>query len=197
MRHHVRLTNKFFALFFKYKVLLSPSQVNWVYVVAPLFVISLSLVTARIARYLGRILTPVIFSSTGICMLFTLWILGQFKDDDGVEYLWRETHLVLPIFVMRMACMNCCQPIRKSVLIDFVPKKARARWNSLDSITKMSWSGSAVFGGILCDKYGYGASFLVTACMQTVAISIYACLFFFRHEITGRAAKREKRFGQS
>ena len=57
--------------------------------------------------------------------------------------------------------------------MNFVKKSDRGRWNSIDSITSMGWSGSAVIGGILADKYGYGFSFLVTAAIQTTAASFW------------------------
>mmetsp|Transcript_6172 Transcript_6172/g.9444 ORF Transcript_6172/g.9444 Transcript_6172/m.9444 type:complete len:109 (+) Transcript_6172:3145-3471(+) len=57
--------------------------------------------------------------------------------------------------------------------MDYVPKKTRARWNSVDSITRFGWSGSAVVGGFLVDHYDYSTTFLVTAIMQVVASSLF------------------------
>ena len=56
--------------------------------------------------------------------------------------------------------------------MDFVPKRRRARWNSLDSVTRLGWSGSALAGGFIISKYGYGKTFLLTAALQMVAALI-------------------------
>lgn len=38
------------------------------------------------------------------------------------------------------------------------------------------WSGSAIFGGILLDRYGFGSTFLITAAMQLLSMAIFALL---------------------
>lgn len=67
---------------------------------------------------------------------------------------------------------HCCRPLKKSILMDFTEKKTRAKWNSLDSVTRFGWSGSAVVGGYLIEKYSYGTTFLVTAFAQIVSASM-------------------------
>jgi hypothetical protein len=61
---------------------------------------------------------------------------------------------------------HCCRPLKKSVLMDYTRKSTRGRWNSLDSVTRFGWSGSAVLGGYIIDRWDYGASFLATAVSQ-------------------------------
>ena len=53
--------------------------------------------------------------------------------------------------------------------MDFVTKQDRGKWNAFDSITSFGWSGSAVLGGILVDRYGYSLTFFLTATLQVVA----------------------------
>lgn len=50
--------------------------------------------------------------------------------------------------------------------MDYVPKAARAKWNSLESVTSFGWSGSAFVGGYLVQRHGFGATFAATATMQ-------------------------------
>ena len=63
--------------------------------------------------------------------------------------------------------MGAC--LLKSVMMDFVDKKSRGKWNAFDSITSFGWSGSAVLGGILVDRYGYSLTFFMTAGLQVFA----------------------------
>jgi len=74
--------------------------------------------------------------------------------------------------------MNSCPGIRKSVLMDFVPKSSRGKWNAVDGVTQFGWSGSAFIGGLLIDKYGYGYTFLITAVLQFTGISILIPLIY-------------------
>lgn len=41
--------------------------------------------------------------------------------------------------------------------MDFVPKKARSRYNALDSVTRFGWSGSAVLGPSVAGIAGVAA----------------------------------------
>ena len=46
---------------------------------------------------------------------------------------------------------------------------SRGRWNSLDGVKILGWSGSALLGGVLLDKYGFASTFCVTAILQGIA----------------------------
>ena len=73
-------------------------------------------------------------------------------------------------------------------MMDYVSKKQRAKWSSLDAITSFGWSGSAVIGGLLVDHFkvacvegspschggvddsrGFRVLFLITASMQMLS----------------------------
>ena len=41
------------------------------------------------------------------------------------------------------------------MLNDYVAHRHRAKWNSLESLNNFSWSGSAMLGGVIVDKFGY------------------------------------------
>ena len=61
-----------------------------------------------------------------------------------------------PTCVCRV-CFCSMQVLRsRSLLMDYVPKEARGRWNSLDSVLAFGWCGSAVAGGFLLDAFGFG-----------------------------------------
>ena len=61
----------------------------------------------------------------------------------------RVAAVVIPLYLVRTWLMNCTAGLTKSVLNDYVPKRHRAKWNSLESLNVFSWSGSAALGGLL------------------------------------------------
>ena len=162
------MTIKFFPLFFRKEVGLSPAQVLIIYTVTYPLMSVFSKTTERLADpehgRLGRAQTCLLTNYLGVSFLFTMGFARS---------LWKTWYYIVPIYVVRTALMNATYPLKKSVLMNFVKKSDRGRWNSIDSITSMGWSGSAVIGGILADKYGYGFSFLVTAAIQTTAASFW------------------------
>jgi MFS family permease len=179
-------TVKFFPLFFKTETGLSPAQVNLVFVASPLLIALFSSLASRAVAHLGRVWVPLICGASGIVLLLWMWWMGQVND----RAQWREPALVVPVFLFRTALMNCSFPIRKSILMDFVGSD-RAWWNSLDSVTRFSWSGSAIIGGLISDKYGYGATFLATAAMQLVGLGAIAALLPWNDLIVKASAAKK------
>ena len=80
-------------------------------------------------------------SGLGIALLAVMAFVVQGGIPAPYATDWR---IVAPIFVLRTALINCAQPLRKTMLNDFVPKDQRGRWNSLDSFRRMGWSGRYV-----------------------------------------------------
>ena len=65
---------------------------------------------------------------------------------------------------------------QKSILNDYVKKEERGFWNALESITRVGWSGSAMVGGVIVNRFGFGWSFGLTAGMQFLAWCIRCTL---------------------
>jgi len=65
--------------------------------------------------------------------------------------------------------MNGSSGIRRSMMMDAVPKNQRVRWNSLESLTRMTWAGSAALGGWCVSTFGYRQTFLITAVVYTIS----------------------------
>lgn len=65
--------------------------------------------------------------------------------------------------------MNCSEPLSRSILMDVVKKSTRGRWNALEGINRMAWTGSAVLGGFLIDLYSYQICFIITAIIYAIA----------------------------
>lgn len=166
------MTVKFFPLFFKDMVKLSPGVTNIVMASVPLALAPLAFLSQRISKYIGRVQTILAFESVGVAMMA---IMGVYPS------LWSRSHLIVPIMILRSACNNCCYPLQKSLLMDYVPKETRGRWNSLDSVLAFGWCGSAVAGGFLLDAYGFDSTFCITATFQAVGmLGLIPLIFILR-----------------
>mmetsp|Transcript_39307 Transcript_39307/g.97100 ORF Transcript_39307/g.97100 Transcript_39307/m.97100 type:complete len:316 (-) Transcript_39307:174-1121(-) len=75
--------------------------------------------------------------------------------------------------------------IEKAVLMDYVPKKSRSRWNALESINRGSWAGTAAFGGFLVQHSGYTTLYLVAAGVILLSVLIM-CALIGRRSRDGR-----------
>lgn len=70
-----------------------------------------------------------------LLMAYLPWEMGWARD------------ILVATHVVRSAVANCGRPLLRSVLMDHVPKKHRARVSALEAVRTCSWSGSAVLGG--------------------------------------------------
>lgn len=149
----------FFPLFFKQEYGLSPIQVSWIFIAQPILVIFLSFQSQRFSKRIGRmpiiIATRVISVACLICMTFV-----------------QPLALQILFFLLRGGLMRCSQPLRRSILMDAVPKRLRARWNALESLSVFSWSGSAFVGGYLIDAYDYRLCFLITSFVYSIGVTL-------------------------
>lgn len=180
------MTIKFFPLFFAKEIGLSPVAVNAIYVGLPILMIFAGKLAQKLSRKYGRVEISIWYTVVGSIMLIVLWAIGEYypcegrigkPDGDGschwpVDRFW---YFLLPIYLISTAPAMTF-PLTQSILMDFVPRHKRGRWNSLASVTRFGWSGSAMVGGFVVNKWGYGPSFLVTAILQIVAAAILALL---------------------
>ena len=162
------MTVKFFPLFFKDEVGMSPTQVQLVYVAVPIFMVLCSGVATRLATSFGRVQTCLVLSGLGLSCLFSMVFFKNYLDAHPL--------ILVPIYVTRTGLMNSSYPLSESILMDFVPKNERARWKSLESITAFGWCGSAALGGYISDRYDYTYTFFITAMVQTTATLVFALL---------------------
>jgi MFS family permease len=163
------MTIKFFPLFFKDEIGMTPSQVQVIFCIAPLVMAMTSTLGSKLASSgFGRVQTQLLFSMLGVSCLYGMVFFQHFLS---LRPLW-----LVPIYVARTSLMNGSYPLQESILMDFVPKHSRGRWKSLDSVASFGWCGSAALGGWLADKYDYTYTFLITAILQSVAIGVWALL---------------------
>jgi predicted MFS family arabinose efflux permease len=163
------MTVKFFPLFFKDEVGMSPSQVQVIYVIVPFVMVICSTLGSKLAGSgFGRVQTTLLFSCFGVSFLYCMVFFKHYLDV--------HPFLLVPIYVMRTSLMNASYPLQESILMDFVPKDERARWKSLDSVAAFGWCGSAALGGWLSDRFDYTYTFLITAILQTAGIAVWCLL---------------------
>lgn len=171
------MTIKFFPLFFKDEVGMSPSQVQVIFFAVPVVMVICSTLSSKIAAAgLGRVQTQLLSRLMGVFFLYAMVFFKTYLDD--------HPFLLVPVYIMRTSLMNACYPLQESILMDFVPKEVRARWKSLDAVSAFGWCGSAAFGGWLADKYDYTYTFFLTAILQTMGLAVWALLLPLvpRHE---------------
>ncbi len=169
------MTVKFFPLFFKNEYDFTPVQVQSLF---SLYLLTFGLFTyacERLSQKIGRVCASLLFSAAGVCCLFAL---------ARIRHVW----VVIGVFILRGACQNAIYPIDRSIIMDFVPSNQRGRWNSFESVSSLTWSGSAALGGYLMDVYDYRYTFEITA-------SIYLLAFLLRLPLLYMVPTSEK-FGE-
>uniref|UniRef100_A0A7S1F8Q0 Major facilitator superfamily (MFS) profile domain-containing protein n=1 Tax=Noctiluca scintillans TaxID=2966 RepID=A0A7S1F8Q0_NOCSC len=152
------MTVKFFGLWFKNVYNFTPAGLSAMQATSP-FAIAIAVQalqrTAKVCP-LGPVPVVLAFWVAGVAML-----LAMLRISD-----WR---LLVVLHLLRTSLINAKEPISRAILADFIPSSQRGRWNSLHSLTGMTWTGSAAFGGMLCDRHGYGTTFAWTAAFYLVA----------------------------
>lgn len=153
----------FFPLFFYKEFGLTPIQVASLFVLMPICVALCALAAQCASRCTGRM--PVIVGTrlVGTLCLLAMAISTSFKTQCA-------------LFLLRGAMMRCTEPLRRSLLMDFVPKKQRARWNSLEGLSMFTWAGSAVLGGFLVDAHGYRFCFFISSVVYLVGVLLETVL---------------------
>lgn len=161
---------RFFAIFLYDNLHVNPIHVQVLYVITPLIQATLMKTAQMLAQRFGRCQIAVAFKWTGISLMFAM-VLAYTKK----QPVW----LTCMVLVLRTAFMNSTSALTKSVLMDNVPKKERAKWSALESLNTFSWSGSAAIGGLLVDRWGVVPNFCVTACLQFLATLPFLILSVF------------------
>lgn len=157
------MTINFFPLFFKEEYGLTPIHVCLLFMAQPLVVMVLSVFSQRMSKSCGRM--PIIVV-TRVLSVVCLYFMS----------LAQPVALQVFLFLMRGGMMRCSQPLRRSILMDYVPKDIRARWNALEGLSVFSWSGSAVIGGFLIDAYDYRTCFVITSLVYCFGLALETML---------------------
>ncbi|CAE6946063.1 TDRD1 [Symbiodinium sp. CCMP2592] len=155
------MTVKFFPVFFKQEGHINPAVLQAVFASLSALTVVATLISTRISKCAGRLQVIIPCYALGITCTILLGLLRPYYTVPGV---------MLPVFLLRCCSMWGASPLLGSIIADYTPKAQRGRWKALGSITAMGWSGSAAVGGALIDHFGYGITFAITGCMQSLAL---------------------------
>ena len=147
------MTIKFFPIFFTEIYILLPSTINAIYFISALATALAGLNVPKLAKYVGKIEAMFMVQIIAIICLFIIALIPPLI-------------IVVPLYILRGGFMNASQPIQRSLLMDYVPKKNRGLWNSFEVLSSgFLWSISAGLGGILLNSFNYPVLFVTTACL--------------------------------
>ena len=115
------MTIKFFSLWFLEAVQLGPTAVSLVSALGPLGVAAASLACQRSSKPLGRVQLSLLTRALDVALLLAL----AFMPVAGPGAVPRP--LLICVHLTRMAVANATRPLMRSVLMDFVPRRHRAK----------------------------------------------------------------------
>ncbi len=161
---------RYIAIFLYDNLHLSPVAVQVVYLITPILQVFLRKKAQVLAKNYGRCRVTVALKWIGITLMIAMVVLYRL----GAPRL-----LICMVLIFRTCFMNSPSSLTKSVLMDHVPKKERAKWASLESVSMVSWSGSAALGGILVQTEGILFNFCFTAFLQFLATGPLIFLSFY------------------
>ncbi|CAJ1035021.1 putative Major Facilitator Superfamily/Sugar transporter [Leishmania shawi] len=151
----------YFPLFFASECNVSPVGLNAIYIASTMLTAATSSCLPWLINNcgLGRVPTALGVRLVGTVALFVLATARR-----------QSTATTLPgiiaLFLCRNALMNSVLGITRSVIMDCVTKDSRAKWSALESVSLVSWTGSAMLGGYITKQHGYRRNFVVTAVLQ-------------------------------
>lgn len=69
--------------------------------------------------------------------------------------------------------MNATTPLSRTIVMDYVPRRRRGVWSSLQTVAwGLFWNASALVGGFLVGDNNFRRAFLVTSVVYTVGTAI-------------------------
>lgn len=106
-------------------------------------------------------------------------------------FLWAMSTAQSPwlaslFYTIRFVTLHARDPILTSIVLDTVHPDRRGFWAQFSSLRTFSFSGSALIGGWLADRYGYEYSFYVTTWSLLAAVPVFVpvMLLFPRSEVS-------------
>lgn len=123
------MTVKFFNLFFIEEYHFSTADIAFVQIGYAFTIAAFTWLLGQIAKRIGRAQTSFLsFLSNGL-MLFLMARLDSLP-------------LLLSLFMVRGGLANGTGPLDRSIQMDYTPSKNRGKWNALQSLNSLTWSGN-------------------------------------------------------
>ena len=156
---------------------LSPSQLSGTIMLGSAATVIICALGQRISRLSGRLQVSIVTKGLGILCLYCM----AFVD--------RPVIIVILLYAFRVAFARTGVPLDRSIVMDCVPKEMRGKWNVVESIGAVSFTGSAVVGGVLIDAMGYQSTFSITATVYVFATAIIFPLIPFVPKVEAKLQK--------
>jgi hypothetical protein len=172
------MTVKFFPLFFKEDYHFTPMALCGLSSAYTLSISFFVQICRKLSGKIGRCQAALTWHAFGTLCIFVL-------------YKAEPLPLVVGLYIIRGSFMNAMGPINQAIIMDCVDTKFRGRWSALQSISRFSWSGSAIFGGWLADSHDYRYTFLITGLIYAVAAVFYVPLLFLVPSATPVAGRSQ------
>ncbi|KAF8277005.1 hypothetical protein TcBrA4_0124110 [Trypanosoma cruzi] len=148
------MTTQYFPLFMMNIYFISPMGLSTLGLLIALLISLLAIVNSHLGSKIGR--ARAIFLPKLMGTFILLYMALARGTSVGPKWL------MCIAYVLRMSLMNSTLALSRALIMDFVSEKRRGMWSAVESIQTASWSGTALVGGYVADKLGYGAAFIVT-----------------------------------
>jgi MFS family permease len=158
------MTVRYFSLYFTQILKFNPASLCLLNAVCRLWIAIFVQISRPLIKIVGR---------TNLCLVFHFLSAGATIGVYGGGCFEPSIWLACLSYCLRFSFLHARDPMLYSITMDIVPASQRSRWAALNSLRTLSFSGSALIGGVLADSYGYQFSFTITV------ITLLACTGLF------------------
>lgn len=148
------MTTQYFSLFMMSVYHVSPAAIAALNLSNSIVIAFMAIVSGTFGKRYGRVRALIPPKMIGALLLLYMSLAQRTRY--GPRF-W-----MCVAYVFRNAFMNCSAGLSRALIMDLVPKERHSRWNALESVQSAGWSGTAILGGIMADRLGYGAAFIFT-----------------------------------
>ena len=157
------MSMKFIPVFFQEQFDLSPSSLTYLVLIAQIISVFSPFCCLILSKKIGRAQTMVaVRLIEPVCLVLLGWS--------------NNIYVCSAAFVIFLGVPIGSRSIEKAVLMDYVHKKKRGRWNALETINRGTWAGSAYIGGTLAAlgwKYVFSTAGGFVACSVVVLSGLF------------------------
>lgn len=162
------MTTQYFTMFMMVVYDVPPAMLAFLNLCNSCLIAVLAIIIGTVGSRYGRV--RAIIPPKVLGALTLLWMALTRKT------AYSPTWMMCIAYVIRNALMNCSAGLSRALIMDIVPPEHRGRWNAVESVQSAGWSGTALIGGFLADRWGYGGAFIITFMFHTAGIIILSPL---------------------
>ncbi|KPA75124.1 hypothetical protein ABB37_08791 [Leptomonas pyrrhocoris] len=151
----------FFAVFFAADCDVSPAGLYGIFIASTLLTAATSSLLPWLIMACGAGRIPTVMGVRFVGTTALLLLATATRDS-----VWGSRPAAVALFLCRNALMNSVFGVTRSVIMDCVARHTRAKWSAFESVTSLSWAGSAALGGFITKTHGCKLNFTITALVQ-------------------------------